>query len=161
MKTIRASLLVAAAALLLTTAACQKKAEEAPAPAPPPAAAAPAPAPAAAPAGVTVTGLTLGSAIGADKKVTQEKDTFDKKDTFYASVASSGAAPSAKITARWSFEMKSASKPVKEETLDIAPTGDTATEFHVSKPGGWPVGDYKIEILLDGKSVATKAFRVA
>jgi hypothetical protein len=159
-KTIRRSCLVLWAVLALATAACHKKTEEAaapaPAPAPPPAAA-----PAPAPAGVTVASLTLGSAIGADKKVTQEKDTFDKNDTIYAAVGTTGAAPSAKLTARWSYEAKSGSKPVKEDSQDIAPTGDATTEFHVSKPDGWPKGDYKIEILLDGKSVAIKAFRVA
>jgi len=162
-KTIRASRLLFAAVLMLTVAACHKKAEEAaaPEPAPPPAATETATPPAATTAPVTVTSLTLGSAIGPDKKVTQEKDTFGKKDTLYASVGTSGAAPSAKLTARWSYEAKSGSKPVKEETIAIAPTGDAATEFHVEKPDGWPTGDYKIEILLDGKSVAVKAFRVA
>jgi len=146
--------------LALAFTACKKPEpppEAAPAPAPAPAAA---PAPAPAPAGVTVVTLTLGSAIGADKKVTQEKDTFAKNDTIYASVGTTGAAPSAKLTARWSFEGKSGSKPVDEKSQSIAPTGDTVTEFDVKKASGWPTGDYKVEILLDDKSVATKAFRV-
>lgn len=162
LKTIRASRLLLVAVLILTAAACHKKTEEAAAPEPaPPAATETATAPAATLAPVTVTSLTLGSAVGPDKKITQEKDTFGKKDTLYASVGTSGAAPSAKLTARWSYEAKSGSKPVKDETIAIAPTGDAATEFHVAKPDGWPPGDYKIEILLDGKSVAVKAFRVA
>src|SRR5947209_14475964 len=145
-KTIRRSCLVLCAALALTAAACHKKTEEAAAPAPAPAppqetAAAPAPAP----AGVTVASLTLGSAIGADKKITTEKDTFAKGDTLYAAVGTTGAAPSAKLTARWSYEGKSGEKLVKEDSQDIAPTGDSTTEFHVSKPDGWPKGDYKVE----------------
>ena len=164
-KTIRRSCLVLCVALALTAAACNKKAEEsaAPAPAPPPqeTAAAQATAPAPAPTGVTVASLTLGSAIGADKKVAKEEDTFKKGDTIYAAVGTTGAAASAKLTARWSYEGKSGEKLVKEDSQDIAPTGDATTEFHISKPDGWPTGDYKIEILLDGKSVATKAFRVA
>jgi hypothetical protein len=49
---------------------------------------------------------------------------------------------------------------VKEDTATITPTGPATTEFHISKPDGWPAGDYSVEILLDGKSVATKSFKV-
>ena len=156
-----------AALLLLTPFAACKKSE------PPAPAAADAPAPTAAPAAapamstgvaaapVTVVALGLGKSIGADKKVVAEVDTFAKADTIYAAVGTTGAG-SAKLTAKWSFVAHSgAEKPVSEDTQAIAPTTDATTEFHISKPDGWPAGDYKIEILLDGKSVATKAFRVA
>src|SRR5262249_21889115 len=117
-KTIRRSCLALWAALALTTAACHKKTEEAvePAPAPPPATAPAQPTPPApAPAGVSVVSLTLGSAIGADKKVTKEEDTFKKNDPLYAAVGTAGAASSAKLTARWSYEGKSGEKLVKED----------------------------------------------
>ncbi len=154
-----------AALLILTSlAACKKSEPPAPAaeatPAP---AAAPAPAMStgAAAAPVTVVALGIGKAVGADKKVVAEMDTFAKADTIYAAVGTSGAG-TAKLTAKWSYVAHSgAEKPVSEDTQAIAPTADATTEFHISKPDGWPAGDYKVEILLDGKSVATKAFRVA
>ena len=49
---------------------------------------------------------------------------------------------------------------MKEETATITPTGPATTEFHISKPDGWPVGDYKVEILVNGTSAATKSFKV-
>ncbi len=153
---------LAALLALAPLAACHKEEPPPPAPAPAPTpAAAPAPAaPAAAP--LTVVSLSIGKSVGADKKVPAEADTFAKGDTFYASVGTTGAATTANLTAKWSFVGKSgADKPVKEDTQAISPTGDAWTEFHASKPDGWPAGDYKVEILLDGKSVATKAFRVA
>ncbi|MDP9121452.1 MAG: hypothetical protein M3O15_08815 [Acidobacteriota bacterium] len=150
------------AALSLT--GCSKK-EEAPAVEP-----AAAPAPAAAPvptpppastAPVTVTSVNLGKSLGTGNKVAADADTFAAADTIYAAVGTTGAAPSAKLTAKWSFVGKTgAEKPVSEETRAIAPTGEATTEFHIAKASGWPAGDYKVEILLDGKSVATKAFRV-
>jgi hypothetical protein len=155
-----------AALLLVTSLAACKKSE------PPPPAAEVAPPPAAAPAApamstgvaaapVTVVALGIGKAIGPDKKVVAEMDTFAKKDTIYAAVGTSGAG-NAKLTAKWSWVAHSgAEKAVSEDSQSIAPTTDATTEFHVSKPDGWPAGDYKVEILLDGKSVATKAFRVA
>jgi len=35
-------------------------------------------------------------------------------------------------------------------------------EFHVSKPSGWPKGDYKVEIFLgeDAAPAMTKSFKV-
>jgi hypothetical protein len=35
-----------------------------------------------------------------------------------------------------------------------------ATEFHFSAADGFPVGEYSVEILLDGKSVGTRTMRV-
>src|SRR5262249_49673069 len=163
LRSIRLLPLVAIVALALL-AGCKKK-EEAPPPAPPPPAA-PAmatstPPPAASTAPFTVTALSLGNAVGADQKVATEMDTFAKKDTIYAAVGSTGASSGAKLTAKWSFVSKSgAEKPVKEDSVTIQPTGDAWTDFHIEKPDGWPAGDYKIELLVDGKSVATKAFRV-
>jgi hypothetical protein len=157
------SLLIAAAVL----AACHKSETppEAGAPAASPAgSAAPAAAPAAprAPtAPLKVVALGIGKSVGADQKVTAEADTFAPTDTVHAAVGTTGGSPAAKLTARWSWVSRSgAEKPVGDETKAIAPTGDTSTVFHLTKIDGLTTGDYKIEILLDGQSVATKAFRV-
>jgi hypothetical protein len=34
------------------------------------------------------------------------------------------------------------------------------TEFHIAKPGGWPQGKYKVEILLNGVTAETEDFEV-
>jgi hypothetical protein len=109
---------------------------------------------------LTVVALGLGNAIGPDKKVLAEVDTFAKTDTIYAAVGTTGAG-TGKVTARWSsVAHNGAEKRLSEDSQAISPTADATTEFHISKPEGWAAGDYKIEILLDGKSVATKAYRV-
>jgi len=156
--TLRHFALAAAAAVAL--AACGKK--EPPPPPPPPPAPAPAPAPApvpAAPVGVTLSTVTLGKAVGADKKITAATEAFAKGDTIHASIDTTGAG-SATLVARWTFTKDGKTVPVKEDTATITPAGPATTEFHISKPDGWPVGDYAVEILLDGKSVATKSFKV-
>ena len=153
--TLRHLALAAAAAFAL--AACGKK--EPPPPPPPPPAPAPAPMPAPAPVGVTLSAVTLGKAVGADKKVTAAAEAFAKGDTIHASIDTSGAG-SATLVARWTFTRDGKTVPVKEDTATITPTGPATTEFHISKPDGWPAGDYSVEILLDGKSVATKSFKV-
>lgn len=155
---IRHVALAAAAALML--AACGKKEE--PPPPPPPAPAptpAPAPAPAAAPVGISVSTVTLGKAVGTDKKVSAAAESFAKGDTIHASIDTTGAG-TATLVARWTYSKDGKTVPVKEESATITPTGPATTEFHVSKPDGWPAGDYQVEILVDGKPVSTKAFKV-
>jgi len=116
--------------------------------------AAPAPAPAEA---FAVSDVTLGKAIGADKKVTTPSTSFGPKDTIYASVATTGSAPSKTLTAKWTFQD---GQTVKEQSDTIAPTGPTATEFHLAKKSPWPVGKYKLEIAVDGTPATTKEFEV-
>jgi hypothetical protein len=147
--------LLASAALAL--AACGKKEEPpkpAAAPAPPPAAA-----PAPAPAGVTAGMVSLGSAIGADKKVTAATESFAKGDTFYVSVDTTGAG-TADLKAKWTYHKDGQVAVVKEDSQTINPTGPATSEFHVSKPDGWPTGEYQVQVFLGEQSVATKKFAV-
>ena len=137
-------------------AACGKS-EPPPAPqttAPPPAAPL-TPSPAA--SVVTVTTVELGNQIGADKRVTQQGTSFAPKDTIYATVVTNGSAPSATLRAKWTYQD---GQVVEESTQNIAPTGPGATEFHIAKPDGWPVGTYKVEVSLNGRSTGTKEFEV-
>ena len=139
--------------VVLSPAGCKKNA-------PPPAEtgnadtapAAPAPAEA-----FAVSEVTLGKAIGADKKVATPSTTFAPRDTIYASVATTGSAPSKTLTAKWTFQD---GQTVKEQSDTIAPTGPAATEFHLAKRSPWPVGKYKVEIAVDGAPATTKEFEV-
>ena len=113
------------------------------------------------PAVVSVAGVTLGNGIDANKKITTAVDTFTPKETIYASVDTIGTGP-AKLRALWSFVRGEKVAKVDETTIELNATGPTTSEFHVSKPSGWPKGDYKVEIFLnDGAvSVQTKTFKV-
>jgi hypothetical protein len=123
-----------------------------------PTAAPTAPAAVESPAPFSVQGVSLGNAIGADKRVATPTNSFAKTDTIYASVATDGAAPSVTLAARWTFE---GGQLVSESSQAIAPSGPTATEFHIAKPDGWPAGTYTVEISADGVVVASQQFSVA
>jgi hypothetical protein len=142
----RIAIVVVAVLLAALGAAC--KSEPPPPPAPPPA-----------PAGqaFAVTGIELGKQIGADKRVTEQVAVFAPADTIYASVLSSGAAPSVTVKARWTYED---GQVVSESSQAIAPTGPAVTEFHIAKPSGWPSGKYKVEIAANNAVVGTKDFEV-
>jgi hypothetical protein len=146
----------------LTLAACNKSPENAPAPAtttPPPVAATPAPAPATTPAAapVSVTSVDLGTAVGPDQKVTTPTTSFTPKDTIYAAVSTTGTAANATLAAKWTYQD---GQTVNDSSQTIAPTGPAVTTFHISKPDGWPAGNYKVEISLDGNAVSSKDFSV-
>jgi hypothetical protein len=49
---------------------------------------------------------------------------------------------------------------VKEDSKSIVPTGPATTSFQISKPDGWPVGSYKVEISLNGQPAGSKDFSV-
>jgi len=106
---------------------------------------------------VKVTDVTLGRAIGGDKAVTDKTDNFKPNDTIYASVATEGTAASASLRARWTY---GDGQVVDETTRTIAPNGRAMMEFHIAKPDGWPLGNYQVEIFLDGTSAETKKFEV-
>ena len=149
-----------AAASVVALVACGKKEQPAPPPPPAPAPApAPMPAPPPAPVGVTVSMVTLGKAVGADKKVTAATETFAKNDTIYASVDTTGSGSST-LVAKWTYTKDGKTVPVKEDTATITPTGPATTEFHISKPDGWPVGAYQVDVSADGKPAGSKAFKV-
>jgi uncharacterized protein YfaS (alpha-2-macroglobulin family) len=95
--------------------------------------------------------------MGGDKRVTERVEVFMPGDTIYASVLTTGSAPSATLKARWFYED---GQLVSESEQAIAPTGNAATEFHITKPDGWPAGKYRLEVFLDGRQVQTREFEV-
>ena len=52
---------------------------------------------------VKVTDVTLGRALGADKKINDSTESFRPNDTIYASVATEASSPSATLRAKWTF----------------------------------------------------------
>jgi hypothetical protein len=126
-------------------AGCQKKAET------PPPVTTPAPAP------FKVTGIELGKSLTADKRIATPTESFGTRDTIYAVIASEGAAKSATVKARWTFQDTTL---VAEDTQQLAPTGPAWTEFHIMKPTRWPVGNYAIEVTVDGADSGRKTFSI-
>lgn len=107
------------------------------------------------PTSAIVSSVDLGSAVGADKKVTRPGTSFAKTDTIHASVATNGGKAST-VTARWTFQD---GQVVHTEDKSV-PAGAQVTDFSISKPDGWPAGDYKLEVLVDGNVAQTKDFSV-
>ena len=110
---------------------------------------------------LTVADIDVGRSVATDKTIADKTDTFRPGDTFYVAVKTVGSAPTATLAANWSYQD---GQRVSEGTQTIAPSGPAVTEFHVSRPSGpgdgWPTGDYKVEIVLNGVSAGTEKFKV-
>jgi hypothetical protein len=137
-------------ALFASSPACKKGSQR---PEPPPSAQ---PAPTNAP--VNVVRVDLGNALNADKTVVVASETFKPSDTIYATIQTNGSAPTATLAIRWTYEN---GQVVNESSQTIAPNGPASTEFHISKPDGWPAGKYNAAVSLNGVTVSNKSFQVA
>ena len=138
--------------MMVSPIACKKREEVAPVVVEPTALPAPTPAPA-----VTVTDVSIGKALGPDKRVAAAMDTFKPRDTVFVVVQTDGSAPSSTVSVKWKFQD---GQVVKEDSRTITSTGPATTEFSIQKASGWPKGDYTVEVVVDGQPAVTKAFKV-
>jgi hypothetical protein len=110
-------------------------------------------------AGLRVTNVALGREMRGDTAVVAEVEDFKPNDTIHAVVRHEGMATDARITARWTFQD---GQVVDERTETVSPASANAsyTHFMISKPGGWPTGDYKLTILVNGQEVESEEFEI-
>ena len=137
----------------LSAVACRKGEEVPPADS---VAAAPAP-----PAMAMVTTIETGRHIGVDKRISDTASTIAPNDTLYVSVVTTNATPSTSLKSVVTFQGGVVVDSATQVVAAPATTGGTSvTEFHWVKPGGWPVGDYTIEVWLDGQSAGTRTVTI-
>lgn len=120
----------------------------------------PAPAPMPMPAPVSdfaVNSIDLGNTVGADMKVTMPATTFAPKDTIHASVSTTGMATNANVTGKWLFQD---GQTVHEDPKTVTTTGPAMHDFSISKPDGFPAGNYKFELWVNGALAQTREFMV-
>jgi hypothetical protein len=116
-------------------------------------------APAAAPP-LTIAKVTLGDAVNAEHQVTRASSRFAPNDkSIYASVATEGSSEGATLNAKWSY-LEGTGQLVSSISQSIATDGPAVTTFKVQNPDLWPEGKYKVEISLDGKTVAKQDFEI-
>ena len=66
----------------------------------------------------------------------------------------------ASLKAVWTFKKGDKTATVSDTSQDIDATGPSNTEFNIKKPDGWPVGDYQVEVFLNGTSAGVQKFTV-
>lgn len=147
---------VSALALALAFAGCGKKDEPVkPTTAPTPPATTSAPA-----VSVAVSTVTVGNAVGPDKKIQGAAATIAPRDTIYVSIDTTGRGE-ATLKSRWTYLKDGKTTLVKEDTQRVSTSGPSTHEFHISKPDGWPKGDYQVEVFVNDALAGTRRFTVS
>jgi hypothetical protein len=107
----------------------------------------------------SVDGVTLATAVDSNFKAVGSTTTFAPTDKFYASAQVSNVIVGTKVEARWYFGTDEVTQGRTSITSDK--TGSGYYSFSLSSASGFPPGDWKVEIYLDGKLVNTTTFKVA
>ena len=99
--------------------------------------------------------LQLGNRLNGDSTVANHTTRFKPDDKIYAAVLTDDTGSST-IGARWTYN----GQMVSEEERKVSYRGAGATAFEFKSASGFPVGNYTVEIFVDGQSVASRDFRV-
>ena len=99
--------------------------------------------------------LQTGKTLNSDNSVGIQGTRFKPNETMYVSVLTKGPG-SGKVQAKWTYR----GTVVYEASRDVSYQNSAATEFHMQYAGKLPVGDYTVEILIDGKPAAMRTLEV-
>lgn len=104
---------------------------------------------------LALSNIQLGRSLNPDRSIASITTLFKPSETIYVSVQT-GAAGKGTVGVKWMFGTQVIDEPVKPVSYD----GPASTEFHLQNSGGFPAGDYSVEIFLDGQSVGKRVFKV-
>jgi hypothetical protein len=99
--------------------------------------------------------IQVGRSINPDGSVGHHTTSFKPNETIYVAVLTK-APGSGIIKVRWTYQGGLVGEPEKE----VSYREPRATEFHLTNSGGFPPGDYKVEVFIDGKPVGERSFKV-
>lgn len=99
--------------------------------------------------------IQTGRSLNPDRSIASITTLFKPGETIYVSVQTK-AAGKGTIGVRWKYQGRVIDEPSKQVDYN----GPASTEFHMQNSGGFPEGDYAVDIMIDGKEVATRNFRV-
>jgi len=104
---------------------------------------------------LSVANIQTGRSLNSDKSVGTLTTAFKPNDTIYVSVLTEGSG-SGTIGVKFSFQCRVISDPEKK----VSYRGAAATEFHIEYSGGFPSGEYDIEVLFNGQPAGMRKIRV-
>ena len=99
--------------------------------------------------------IQTGKSRNSDNSVGNHTTRFKPDDTMFVAVLTKGPG-SGKIGVRWTY----AGRLVSEDSRRVSYRDSAATEFHIQNSGGFPAGDYAVEVLIDDKPVGSRPLKV-
>ena len=105
---------------------------------------------------ITIDTIQIGRSLNADQSVASQTTTFKPNETVYVS-ALNNARGYGTISVKWYMGQQLLSERQKQVKLQCA----GATEFNISSATGFPLGDYSVEVIVNGTSIGTRKFNVS
>jgi hypothetical protein len=99
--------------------------------------------------------IQTGRSLNPDRSIASITTLFKPNETIYVSIQTTGEAPGS-IGVKWMYQGRVVDEPVKQVDYD----GPASTEFHMQNSGGFPEGDYNVDIFINGQQVGSRAFKV-
>ena len=99
--------------------------------------------------------IQVGRSLNQDRSISSITTLFKPNETVYVSVQTT-AAGKGTISVKWKYGTRVIDEPSKQVNFD----GPASTEFHMQNSGGFPPGDYSVDVFIDGVQVGTRAFKV-
>ena len=99
--------------------------------------------------------IQVGRSLNQDRSVGSITTLFKPNETIYVAVQTT-AAGKGTVSVKWKFGTQVIDEPSKQVNYD----GPASTEFHLQNSGGFPPGDYSVDVYIDGVQVGTRAFKV-
>ena len=99
--------------------------------------------------------IQTGKSLNTDHSVGAHTTSFRPTDTMYVSVLTVGRGAGT-ITVKWSL----GGRVIHEVTKKVSYNDQAATDFRFQAADGFPVGDYTVEVVVDGKSLETRRVKV-
>jgi hypothetical protein len=99
--------------------------------------------------------IQTGRSLNPDRSIASITTLFKPSETIYVSIQTTGEAPGS-IGVKWMYHGRVVDEPVKQVDYD----GPASTEFHLQNSGGFPEGDYSVDIFINGQQVGSRSFKV-
>ncbi len=99
--------------------------------------------------------IQLGRSLNPDNSVAEHATTFRRSDTVFVAVLTP-APGRGTIGVKWSYGGQVIDQPQKEVSYRDA----AATSFNLVNSGGFPPGNYSVEVFVDGQSAGVRNFNV-
>lgn len=105
-----------------------------------------------------VQSVEMGNKLTSDGTIVKAMESFSSKERIIGLVALDGYGKGT-LTVKWLPDGSSALKP-SESTMEVETQGWKSLPFTLENTDTWPPGEHRFEVLLNGKTFATKKFTV-
>jgi hypothetical protein len=102
--------------------------------------------------------VVLAKGFDASWNAVEPTTAFKPKDRINALVKTANALPGNTVAATWWYVKTN--QVVKSDTIALAQPGANNTQFFIERAKGWPAGDYRLDVTLNGGALRSTMFQV-